>query len=780
MARNSEAGARANFATNQGLARTVALPGYSRLLRAESWARSIVPILIAIFLAIVGASAFMQMTGARDDVISDHKTDLEILAAFTATRLGELNQPLVAEENTRGVLESVLPATSMSRGLRIYVLDANGNVLHASQGNNEGSIQIDSLIASSLASTSQPDHPAAVSTRLIDGTTVLAAIRRISAPNQPLFSHVAVIHPMDDVLSAWLNRTKIIALLFVTLGLVVSALGGAFYLQAARAKQADIICSRMTARIDTALSEARCGLWEWDIARGRFFWSDSMYELVGYQRTRELLSFSEINELMKPEDGDLFSLADTMMTQGTSSVEHEFRMRHASGTWIWLRARLQLMREADAAYPRLIGVVIDITTQKSIEEEGRTADLRLSDAIESISEAFVLWDSENKLVLCNSKFRHLHGLPEHKVVRGLRYESVIPETIPSNEVKILSDQDESFGTRVYEACLSDGKWLQVSERRTQDGGFVSIGTDITYRKMQEEKLLDSEKRLLGTVADLRKSRHSLQVKSVELEYLAERCRAQTVAAESANRAKADFLANMSHELRTPLNAIIGFSDIMGQKMFGELGSGKYDEYVKHIHQSGSGLLSIIDDILEMSRIESGKVRLDASEVVLSSIIDTTAIQLQAELEGKRLAFSVERPEMLSVHGDANALRHALIQFMRNAIKFTPAGGKVAIRARKAIDGVNIYVEDTGIGISQDKLARFGKPFEVTNGILVNGNKGSGLGVAIAKSLIELHGGSVRVRSYVGAGTIIMIHLPLAPSTFSEFPVVAMLPINSLH
>ena len=164
------------------------------------------------------------------------------------------------------------------------------------------------------------------------------------------------------------------------------------------------------------------------------------------------------------------------------------------------------------------------------------------------------------------------------------------------------------GARTFEAQLDDGRWLQISERRTKDGGFVSVGTDITELKRHEEKLIESEQRLMATVADLRTSQQTLERQTEQLADLAEKYAEEKDRAEEANQAKSKFLANMSHELRTPLNAIIGFSEIMESGMFGPLGADKYHEYCRDIRESGHYLLDVINDILDMSKIEAGRIQ----------------------------------------------------------------------------------------------------------------------------------------------------------------------------
>lgn len=261
------------------------------------------------------------------------------------------------------------------------------------------------------------------------------------------------------------------------------------------------------------------------------------------------------------------------------------------------------------------------------------------------------------------------------------------------------------------------------------------------------------------VTDLKASRQKLEAQAQQLAELAERYLEQKAVAESANRAKSEFLANMSHELRTPLNAIIGFSEIMENGMFGPLGD-KYTDYVRDIRSSGGYLLGIIDDILDMSRIESGKMRLEKSEIVIGPVLDQALRKLQPEIERKQLVLSLEGPFDTHIEADPHALYQILGNLLDNAAKFTPEGGRIAVRTRHVPGALNIFIEDTGIGIPKEKIDRVGRPFEQVEGDLVRSYKGSGLGLAIARSLAELHGGSLRLRSAMGAGTIVMVHLPL--------------------
>jgi two-component system cell cycle sensor histidine kinase PleC len=435
-------------------------------------------------------------------------------------------------------------------------------------------------------------------------------------------------------------------------------------------------------------------------------------------------------------------------------------MRHARGDWVWLRARCELVRQPGEAAAHVIGIAIDVTEQKRLAEQSEAADLRLRDAIESISEAFVVWDADNRLVLCNSKFQSLHGLTDDAVKPGTRYEAVVEAGAkPVIRTQMTGERRAGEHARTFEAQLEDGRWLHISERRTKDGGFVSVGTDITPLKRHEEKLLESEKRLMATVADLRSSQHALERQTEQLAYLAEKYAEQKDRAEEANQAKSEFLANMSHELRTPLNAIIGFSEIMESGMFGPLGTGKYHEYCRDIRDSGNYLLDVINDILDMSKIEAGRATLDFQDVDLGQVIADAVRVVTGRATEKRLELKLEIASAIRLKADRRALKQVALNLLSNAVKFTPEGGRVTVRARTVAGSVNLAIEDTGIGIPREALKNLGRPFEQVESQLTKKHKGSGLGLAIAKSLTDLHGGTMRIRSTQGVGTIVLVRLP---------------------
>ncbi len=557
-------------------------------------------------------------------------------------------------------------------------------------------------------------------------------------------------------LAAWRRTTTVtVVLLGSTVALILAAAG--LYAADARARlrraRED---SARRARVNLALNRGRCGLWTWDIGRGRIVWSASMFGVLDLAERSDHWTVAELQSLVHPDDMSLETIAGLAAERAGDYIDVEFRMRAADGRWVWLRKRAELVEDEETREVTLVGIAFDVTERKREAEASATADQRLRDAVEAISEAFVLWDSSHRLVLCNSKYRRLHNLSEASVGAGVPYDALAGAQEAGKPFPAGRE------ARTYEARLPDGRWLQVNERRTRDGGFVSVGTDITALKEHEEQLMNSERLLLATVAQLRQSRRSLEEQAQQLVDLAERYHEQKAQAEAANRAKADFLANMSHELRTPLNAIIGFSQLMGSQTFGPLGSDKYRDYCQHILASGEYLLHVVSDILDMSRLEAGRERLSYCRFRADEAVGRAVHDVAATARDKRVSIAVAVEPEIAIEADPAAVERILTTLMRNAVKFAPEGGAVEIGAEAIADRIYFYVEDNGPGIAAEDIERLGRPFEQADAVMANGMKGSGLGLAIANSLVELHGGTLRLASRTGEGAVAVVALPRVP------------------
>ena len=234
-------------------------------------------------------------------------------------------------------------------------------------------------------------------------------------------------------------------------------------------------------------------------------------------------------------------------------------------------------------------------------------------------------------------------------------------------------------------------------------------------------------------------------------------------AESASRAKSRFLASMSHELRTPLNAIIGFSDMMRSEVFGPLGSPRYAEYAELIRNSGLHLVDLISDLLDMSKIEAGKMTIDARLIDLKPLFEECVGMVSGAAEKEGVELRVEIADGTpAIMADRRALKQSLINLLSNAIKFTLSEGRVVLSARAEGGNLWLRVADTGVGIPEKDLHRIGRPFEQVEGDMQRLHKGTGLGLSLVKALAELHGGTMEIESALGDGTTVTLKLPLRP------------------
>ncbi|MCC6734531.1 MAG: PAS-domain containing protein [Bauldia sp.] len=739
-----------------GHARLSADPSYQRMLAAEPLLKRLIPVLIVIFLCIVAATRYVQLVEMRHDEEAFAQQQIAMLSALIGQSLTSSEATLPEEgfeAAVRTAIADIVPAGALADGRRVIVTDRNGAVaahLPASDTTIVGGrlvAQVQALLATGAGTTE---------VRLDDGSIAFAAARAL--PGR--LGTVVVVAPIDAIMQEWRGEVSLNVSIFVGTSAILLIILYGYFAQATRANEADRIYAETNTRLDAALARGRCGLWDWDLASGRMFWSKSMFEILGMTPRDELLGFGEANRLVHPEDGDLMSLAEHLYDTGTTSVDRMFRMRHADGRWVWLRARAELSGETGE--PHLIGIAVDTSELIRQAERNKTADIRLRDAIETISEAFVLWDSENRLVMCNSKYQQLYGLPDAAVQRGTPYDEVMRAgRKPVVRAQIPGDDGQEIGSQSFEALLEDGRWLQVNERATKDGGFVSVGTDITQLKRHEERLVEGQRLHMATIADLRQSRQWLEQQAQQVVELADNLAVEKENALKASNVKSEFLANISHELRTPLNAIIGFSEIMQSGLLGPLGSEKYGEYCRDIYESGTYLLGVINDILDMSRIEAGRVPLAIETLAVDQIVEESIRVVSGQASRQHLNVKSEIEAGLRIEGDRRSIKQILLNLLSNAVKFTPDGGCITVRARRVGDAtMRISIKDTGIGIPKAAIGKLGTPFEQVQNQFTKSHKGSGLGLAITRSLAELHGGSLRIRSREGTGTVVSVRLPV--------------------
>ncbi|TCD14143.1 PAS domain-containing sensor histidine kinase [Oricola cellulosilytica] len=740
-----------------GHARFLAGPTYERLEAIEPILKRSIPVLITIFLLVIFVARAMALMNDRASTAHNGELFLSLISGAAKSGVDTARQngfTPIRGRDFEQILFRALPEEATFAGRFVAVTDEDGTIV-ATRG-AQGELR-DVHLQTQLVGA-QPlfmfGEEAGVQRVALNGEPYYAAFAKIGEGN----AVVAVLQSDRNMFSSWRKRVSLNVTLFVASSSILIILLYAYFGQAARATEADETYCEAQKRVDLALTRGHCGLWDWDLARGRVYWSRSMFDMLGYPQSDEILSFGDVKALVHPEDIDLFDLAQRAAAQEIDRVDQLFRMRHAGGHYRWMRIRTELV-EKGATGVHLIGIAVDVTEQHRLAAENAIVNENLRAAIENTTESFALWDENDRLVLCNTKFQEYNGVPAEALKPGTPRE-VISAMMrqPVSEKRIASAKNQ-FKAQTFERQIADGRWLQINERRTNSGGTISIGSDITQLKVQQERLIDGERRLMATIDDLSIARKISQQKAGELEELNARFLEARDRAEAANMAKSGFLANMSHELRTPLNAIIGFSEILQSGMFGPLGSDRYMEYASDIHASGTFLLGVINDILDMSKIEAGRMTLEHEMLDLRPLIDETLLMVAIQAEEKNISVEQTIDETMRFFADRRSIKQVLINLLSNAVKFTDEGGSIRIRAKGLSSAVQISIEDTGCGIPASAIRRLGRPFEQVQNQMTKNHTGSGLGLAISKSLTELHGGSLKIRSRAGAGTIVSVRIP---------------------
>ncbi|MEI5677561.1 MULTISPECIES: PAS domain-containing sensor histidine kinase [unclassified Mesorhizobium] len=738
-----------------GSARIIAEPAYRRLLAAEPLLRRSIPVLIVIFLLVVAAARFLSLMAWHDDVERNAKAILGLGAAELANSVTITGMGGSFAQESQDLLERTMQQGAMSSRHVLAIMDGKFNVVAVSPESTRWQGRaLDGIVSGGQPLFMFGERAGVIEVR-VNGEDWYAAL---SLTNDRKAAAAALI-PQDAVFAEWRKTVSLNVTLFVLTAGVLIIILYAYFSQATRAQEADRIYLEAHQRIDLALVRGRCGLWDWDMVRGKMYWSRSMYDMLGYEPCDTMLSFGEVDDIIHHEDGDLFQLANQIVSREIDHIDQVFRMRHADGRWVWMRARAQVI-DPDAPEIQLIGIAVDVTEQRHLALRSEAADMRLRTAIENINESFVLWDAQQRLIMCNSKYQQDNGLSDRDVVPGVSRHVLEQRMAAFASERRLPSPNGNRGGATYERQLNDGRWLQVNELRTRDGGIVSVGSDITPIKQHQDKLVDSERRLMATIHDLSVARRAEQERGREMVELNKKYMKETERAEAANRAKSEFLANMSHELRTPLNAIIGFSELMESGLFGPLGSDRYEEYAKDILSSGKYLLGVINDILDMSKIEAGQFSIDSEEINLCPLISETVRVISLQAAQKSITVETQIADSLTLFADRRAIKQIVINLLSNAVKFTGQGGHISVRARNASGALMITIEDTGCGIPKGALSKLGRPFEQVQNQFSKNHTGSGLGLAISRSLAELHGGALKIRSNEGVGTIVSVRIPM--------------------
>jgi PAS domain S-box-containing protein len=353
--------------------------------------------------------------------------------------------------------------------------------------------------------------------------------------------------------------------------------------------------------------------------------------------------------------------------------------------------------------------------------------------VNSIQSPMFVKDEQLRFVLTNEAFCKLVGRPNDSLLGLTDY-----DIVPREQAAFFQDVDRKV--------LSAGAPHETEEMLTSADGVEYW----LFTRKSMVKVASGERYLVGIISDI------TERKRMEKDLVAAKLQA-----EDANRAKSQFLANMSHELRTPLNAVIGFAEIIKDELLGAINEPRYRDYATDIHHSGKALLNLINDILDMTRVEAGTYQLREDVCDVAKIVGNAADLVRKLALQSELNVCLDVPDdMPFLFADERCVRQVVVNFLSNGIKFTPKGGNVVVRARLEPDGaVAIIVADTGIGMAQDDIPNALSPFRQLESSHGRKYEGTGLGLSLTKAMLELHEGTLHVDSKLGAGTTVTARFP---------------------
>ena len=482
---------------------------------------------------------------------------------------------------------------------------------------------------------------------------------------------------------------------------------------------------------------AHIGCWRYDLRDQSHFWSPGMYRLMGVDPDVQQPDNAWLRRQLPPDDQA--RMTETIAQAIRTRAPFFHRAHHVTLGPLLPGARGQVIDThgeveigPSGRVVALIGVCQNVTQRVRDEEARAAVHEQYQVMTREASDIIIFYTGSGDILFASEALERLLGRTAREIEHGKFLNLVHPDDLlEARKLSIIPRRGRTL-TATYRVRHKDGHylWLEVVTRTIYDdktGGvrnIVSISRDITDRKIHEDEIAAARER-----------------------------------AEAANQAKSRFLANMSHELRTPLNAIIGFTELMRQEMLGPLGNPRYEEYVGIVHDSGEHLLDLINDMLDMAKIEAGRLKLQFEDIDLAALIRDTAHLFQDRADAGQLEIVVEETPQLFLMADRRAVKQIFLNLMSNAIKFTPQGGRVTIGAAQHGDRVRVTVRDTGIGIAPEDLKRLGKPFEQARSAPFVAQGGTGLGLALVKSLSESHGGGVIIESVQGRGTTVSVYFP---------------------
>lgn len=505
----------------------------------------------------------------------------------------------------------------------------------------------------------------------------------------------------------------------------------------------------------------------WDIKNKNIYISKNKFS-VDNPPINNAIKFEEFVKKVSYTENSFYQIANDIIAKNKSLVDIDFKYQtNLSNKWYNLKGEV-ISETRDKVF--LFGLMIDITIDKNQEINYDKTQATLAEVINSLPISFALWNSRDKLEMCNNKFREFYSLaPSITKFGSAKSEIFNLSTKAIFEQNITSvHQNRSKNIKeIKEIQLRDKRWLLATNIITASGYNASVAFDISDQKINENKLLKNENDLINKVEELDNLRRKQDIQSKQLIELAEKYNSEKNNFEELENDKSKFLLNMSHELRTPLNAIIGFAELLKNKKYND--SEKIHEYADYIHSSGGELLEIISNIQEMSHLEKEDVKINKSNQKIINIIDEVLDGFHNDLIKKNIKVINNFDFQGSLYCNRVALKQVITNIMSNSIKYNKVSGCINIQSSTGNGWLKLEIIDNGHGITKDKLASIFRPFNKSRKLAIVNQEGSGLGLPITKTLLDTHDGTININSNIGKGTTVAISLPLISENTGYIP-----------
>jgi len=509
-------------------------------------------------------------------------------------------------------------------------------------------------------------------------------------------------------------------------------------------KNAEKKLQELSERLELAIQSAQIGIWEFDFSSNRLFWDDRMLAIHGLSPEAFHGTYEDWSSRVHPDD---LPQAQPDLSDEQAIYNTEFRIIRPDGTVQWVMSYSCKQRNHQGELVRAVGVNIDISDRKNTELALQDLSDRLEFALRGANIGVWEYQMSDGRLLWDEPMYSLHGVSPDSF--SGKYEDWF---------QCIHPDDQDCVKQAEQKAHQGDKECRVELRTIRPDGTIRFIDSFAFSQFNAQGEIEKTIGLNIDITDRKQAEAQLQHTNEEL--------------IKATRLKDEFLANMSHELRTPLNAILGMTEILQEQIFGDLN----DRQLQSLHtieKSSNHLLELINDILDVAKIEAGQIKLSCQPCNVETLCQSSLIFIKQQAFSKNIQLETEIPPNLpAINLDERRIRQVLINLLNNAVKFTPNGGKISLKVNyipliahvgtMTCDTIEMCIIDTGIGIAPDQIKRLFQPFVQVESALNRNYEGSGLGLALVKRLVELHGGEVRLTSELGVGSCFTIAIPIAP------------------